>query len=191
VSSSARIVIINSCSDLKEEDYEAAVERRPNFLALWGQLADKAEPGQECGKLLALLARVAGAMWLDGDLRVEMMQDGDKTVVELLTELGGGLRERVYQPTTFRIPLSELIAAIAKNPSALEPLGVRSRSPRRVVLLANAGTSKSTLPPPDVKVKGAGSEPPTQPKVKSGVRIPLSPKAPVDLHIRKKPAPKE
>lgn len=181
--SSARRVILSSCSDLSDEGYEAAVARRPHFLDLMHQLAEVAEPGQECVRVLHLLARVSEALWLDGDLRVEMMADDARTTFELLTELGGGLRERVCAPVTMRIPLGELVAAADREPWALEPLSVRSRSARRLVLLAGATTTKSTLPPPRVKVKGGSSIPPP-PEV--GGRSRQRAQGNGDVQIRKK-----
>jgi hypothetical protein len=168
---------------LKDEDFEAAVERRPHFLALLAQLAEVADPGQDSIKVLQLLARVSGALWMDGQLRVEIMADGKRSVFELLTELGGGLRERVCAPVTLRLPLPEVLDALSKGSSAVEPLFVRSKSPRRIVLVAGETSGGSTMPPPMVRVKGdkGSSRPPPavgQPK-------PAKP-AGTELVIRKK-----
>jgi hypothetical protein len=182
VGSSARIAILKSCSDLREEDFDAAVERRPHFIALLAQLAEVSDPGQDGLRVVQLLARVSTAMWLDGEMRVEILADGKRSVFELLTELGGGLRERVCAPVTLRLPLAELIEAIKAGEDAIEPLKLKSSSPRRVVLVVGDEGPKSTMPPPMVKVKGdkGTDRPPPATNV-------APPRTPREFSIRKKP----
>lgn len=186
--SSARITVLKSCSDLKEEDFEAAVERRPHFIALLAQLAEVSDPGQDGLKVLQLLARVSGALWMDGQLRVEILADGKRSVFELLTELGGGLRERVCAPVTLRLPLPEIVAALERGAESIEPLFVRSKSPRRVVLSTGELARHSTMPPPMIKVKGAASTrpppemAPSKPPLKPPTKTPGS-----EIVVRKKP----
>src|ERR1700722_19383541 len=87
---------ITRCISVTDNDLEEAVRSRVSAKALLEHMAKIAKPNDGAPKILLVLARMASTAcdWLDGELRVELVGDGELCVVESMTELGGGLRER-------------------------------------------------------------------------------------------------
>lgn len=149
---------IKRCLDIAEKDIAAAVETREACKLLLDHISKIAAPNQGAPKLLLVLARMATTAcdWVDGELRIEMVGDGEVTVVELMSELGGGMRERVLPSFSLTVPLVEFTRAVERVPHMIEPLTTKVASPRRVVFTASQEVRKSTIPPPPVEI-GEGS----------------------------------
>lgn len=149
---------IKRCLDIAEKDIAAAVETREACKELLDHVSKIAAPNQGAPKLLLVLARMATTAcdWVDGELRIEMVGDGEVTVVELMSELGGGMRERVLPSFSLTVPLAEFTRAVERVPHMIEPLTTKVASPRRVVFTASQEVRKSTIPPPPVEI-GKGS----------------------------------
>jgi len=145
---------IQRCFALGDEDVRAAVGSRSAAKALLDHLAAIAKPNEGAPKILLVFARMATTAcdWLDGDLRVEIMGDGDVCVIELTTELGGGLRERAMPSFAVGVPLSEFIGAVGRVPRMIEPLVVKTKSERRLVLVSNVERAGRSLPPAPVVI---------------------------------------
>jgi hypothetical protein len=161
---------IKRCLDVTDKDIAQAVETRESCKALLDQIAKVAAPNQGAPKLLLLLARMATTAcdWVDGDLRIEMVGDGDVTVVETMSELGGGMKERVLPPFSMNVPLSEFVRAVERVPHMIAPLLTKAVSPRRVVFSASEEVRKTTVPPPRVEIGEAslyGAGAPRPPKI--------------------------
>jgi hypothetical protein len=90
--------------------------------------------------------------WVDGDLHIELAGDDESTVVEVLAELGGGLRERIFPTTSFRAPLTEFARAIERVPHMVAPLSIQARSSRRISLAASATVRRTSIPPPPIEI---------------------------------------
>ena len=146
----AKFAHIERCVDLSEADIEDATGDRASLRALLQRMAEVARPGEGAAKVLLVFARMASMAcdWLDGDLTVELMGDATTTIVDLLTDLGGGLRERVVPSAVLAVPLKELTSAVDRMPHVILPLSVLSRTERRVVLGATAAVRRSSLPAP-------------------------------------------
>jgi hypothetical protein len=129
---------IKRCLELSERDIVSAVEDRRTAKALLDQLARVSRPGDGAPKLLLLFARLATSEveWIDGALRVEMMGDSDVTVVEVLAELGLGMRERVFPSLKMNVPLDEFARAVERVPHMVAPLKLATATSRRLVLTA-------------------------------------------------------
>ncbi len=154
---------IKRCLDIAEKDIAAGVETRESCKELLDHIAKIAAPNQGSPKLLLLLARMATTAcdWVDGELRIEMVGDGEVTVVEMMSELGGGMRERVLPSFSLNVPLAEFTRAVERVPHMIEPLATKVASPRRVVFIASSDVRKSTMPPPPVEIgKSSLYEPP-------------------------------
>jgi hypothetical protein len=149
---------IKRCLDIAEKDIVTAVETREACKLLLDHVSKIAAPNQGAPKLLLVLARMATTAcdWVDGELRIEMVGDGEVTVVELMSELGGGMRERVLPSFSLNVPLAEFTRAVERVPHMIEPLTTKVASPRRVVFTASQDVRKSTIPPPPVEI-GKGS----------------------------------
>lgn len=156
---------IERCLDLDEETTARAVASREDTKALLDQLAKVATPGSGAAVSLIVLARMATPTceWLDGDLRVEIVRDGGHaTVVEVLTELGLGSRERVFGKVRFDVPFEEFTVAIERRPDMIAPMTVATSEPSRVILTANEGLRSDVFSASVVKVAKASlrSSPP-------------------------------
>jgi hypothetical protein len=141
---------IGRCVDLSEADIAAATGDRASLRALLQRMAEVARPGEGAAKVLLVFARMASTAcdWLDGDLSVELVGDATTTIVDLLTDLGGGLRERVVPSAVLAVPLKELTLAVDRMPQVILPLSILSRTERRIVLGATASIRRSSLPAP-------------------------------------------
>jgi hypothetical protein len=129
---------IKRCLELSERDIVSAVADRRLAKALLDQLAKVSRPGDGAPKLLLVFARLAGAgvEWIDGALRVEMVGDADVTVVEVLSELGLGMHERVFPSFKMGVPLDEFARAVERVPHMVAPLKIAAATNRRLVLTA-------------------------------------------------------
>ena len=87
--------------------------------------------------------------WLDGDLLVELASAGDATRVEVVTDLGGGLRERVFAPLVFQAPLVEFGRAVARVSHMIAPLRIRAKTAQSLILGASqtVHVRKTSMPP--------------------------------------------
>jgi hypothetical protein len=140
--------------DVTDRDVAIATAGRSAARALLQRMAEVSRPADGGPKVLLVLARMASSAcdWIDGDLRIEILGDGEISVVEVLTEMGAGMRERLLPPFTMKIPLTELIAAVERVPHMIAPLRLASKSARRVVLAATAEVRRSSSPPPFIEI---------------------------------------
>jgi hypothetical protein len=147
---------IARCLDLQEQDVASAMTTREEARALLGHLGAIAAPNTGAAKVLLVCARMATTAcdWTDGDLCIDLVGDEDACVLEVCTELGGGLRERIFPPVAFRAPLAEFARAIDRVPHLIAPLAVRSTTSRRIALSANEVVRRTTAPPPPIAISG-------------------------------------
>ena len=131
---------IKRCLELSDRDLASAVGDRRLAKALLDQLAKVSRPGDGAPKLLLVFARMAMASvdWIDGGLRVEMNGEGEITTVEVLSELGLGMRERVFPSFKMAVPLDEFVRAVERVPHMITPLTIATVSEQRLVLTAVA-----------------------------------------------------
>jgi hypothetical protein len=145
---------IARCLDLSERDVAEAVTTREGTRALLEHLARVSAPNTGTAKLLLVCARMATSAcdWVDGDLSIHLESEGDLTVVNASTELGGGLRERLFTPIVLKASLEEFTRAIERVPHMIAPLGVRATSPTGIVLTVSAEVRRTSLPPPSIEI---------------------------------------
>jgi hypothetical protein len=145
---------IARCLDLREDDLAGAIGTRAATRELLERLSAVSAPNTGVAKALLVFARMATTAcdWIDGDLGVDLVGDDEVTVVELSTDLGGGLRERVLAAVPFRAPLLEFARAIERVPHLIAPLVVKRQTPRRLTLAASAAVRKTTVPPPPIEI---------------------------------------
>ncbi|HEY6460808.1 MAG TPA: hypothetical protein VIY73_11680, partial [Polyangiaceae bacterium] len=145
---------IARCLDLQAQDVVDAVVARDSARALLEHLARVSAPDTGVAKVLLVFARMATTAcdWLDGDLTIDLQLDGNGTRVDVTTDLGGGLRERVFAPLLFHAPLVEFARAIERVPHMVAPLAVRGSTPKRVLLSATALIRRTSIPPAPVAI---------------------------------------
>ncbi len=132
---------IKRCLELSDRDITSAIADRRLAKALLDQLAKVSKPSDGAPKLLLMFAKIAAQQvdWIDGALRVELVGDGDSTTVEVLTELGLGMHERVFPSFKMSVPLEEFARAVERVPHMIEPLSIATSSEKRLVLTATEG----------------------------------------------------
>jgi len=140
--------------DLQSEHIADAIGTRERTRALLQRLADVSAPDTGIAKVLLVYARMATTAcdWLDGGLLIDLTAGADFTVVDAYTELGGGLRERLFAPVRFKAPLSEFVRAIERVPHMIAPLASRSSTARRLALSATEVVRRTTAPPPPIEI---------------------------------------
>jgi hypothetical protein len=145
---------IARCLDVRESDFIEALRERSSTLALLAHLASISAPNTGVAKVLLAYSRMAttACNWIDGDLSIEIVGGDDATVIEATTDLGGGLRERLFAPATFRAPMEEFARAIDRVPHMIVPLVIRARSSGRLSLSATAAVRRTSAPPPPVEI---------------------------------------
>jgi hypothetical protein len=145
---------ITQALDLGEADIKAAMASRETARTLLAHLAARSAPNTGAAKVLLVLARMATTAcdWLDGDLAIDLRADGEATRVEVATELGGGLRERVFPTLVLKAPLVEFGRAIERVPHMIAPLAMGGRSASRITLGATAAIRKTSIPPPPIEI---------------------------------------
>jgi hypothetical protein len=163
---------IKRCLELADRDIASAVADRRLAKALLDQLAKVSRPGDGAPKLLLVFAKLASESveWIDGALRVEMVGDSDVTVVEVLSELGLGMHERVFPSFKMGVPLEEFARAVERVPHMIAPLKVASASGRRLVLAAalDEEEDEAAAPVPAVSIGDDSLYGEEEPKTRSG-----------------------
>jgi len=145
---------IARCLDLQDQDVVEAVATRDATKALLAHLSTLSAPNTGVAKVLLLFARMATTAcdWIEGGLAIDLVGDADVTVIETSTELGGGLRERLFAPPAFKAPLAEFVRAIDRVPHMVAPLVIRSKRARRIRLSVTEAIRRSTVAPPMVEI---------------------------------------
>jgi hypothetical protein len=145
---------ITRCLELQEQDVTEALRSRGETKALLAHLAAISAPNTGAAKALIVLSRMATTAcdWIDGDLSIDVYGNPDGAVIEIGTELGGGLRERLFAPLSFRAPIQEFTRAIERVPHMIQPLVIRAKSARRISLSATEALRRTTAPPPPIAI---------------------------------------
>jgi hypothetical protein len=145
---------IARCLDLQDQDVGDAIGTRERTRGLLKHLSALSAPNTGVAKVLLVFARMATTAcdWLDGDLSIELRAEGDETTIETATDLGGGLRERVFAPLAFKAPIAEFQRAIDRVPHMISPLTVRAKGPSRIALTVTEAIRKTSVPPPPIEI---------------------------------------
>jgi hypothetical protein len=116
--------------------------------ALLEHFAVIAKPHDGAPLLLLLFARLATVAcdWLDGDLFILMEARRPwSTVVTVATELGSGMREKVFPSIELAVPLDEFTGAVARIPQMVHPL-VAEIARDQLLLSASEHVRTSAIP---------------------------------------------
>ena len=141
---------LERCGQLGQGDLESAVTSREDCERLLTRMSEVSAPDTGGAAVLSVFAALASTAcdWLDGDLVIEMVEDDDAITVNVQTDLGGDMREKVFRrPFVLRMPLAEINAAVERTPDLLGALKLRRISWKRLALSANQEVRSSTMPP--------------------------------------------
>ena len=67
--------------------------------------------------------------------------------MNVMTELGAGMRERLVPPSVLKAPLAEIASLLSEKPDLVGALNVKRRSWKRITLDASEQVRRSTRPP--------------------------------------------
>jgi hypothetical protein len=119
------LATLTSCAELTTEHAKQAASSSAEMRTLLNRVAQIAEPGAGCPKLLMALARLAGQDWLEGgELRVELAGDDASTTIIVMCDYGFGIRERLLSPVELPVPLDEFSRALELSPKLVLPLRI-------------------------------------------------------------------
>jgi hypothetical protein len=126
-------------SDLPERDVIAALISRDECALLLARIAEMPSARSAARSLVALLGRLAtpACGWLEGELAVELFEEESVTRIRVMSELGGGLRERVLPAVAVAQPLEDILVAFERHRDRVAVLRLERVSSRCALLLAS------------------------------------------------------
>jgi hypothetical protein len=150
----ADLAELRSCGDLRRAHVARAVGSRQGTIDLLRHLAGISAPDSGAPKVLRVFAWMAKSSceWLEGSLRVALEEVPEGTRVDLATDLGGGVRERVMPTFVMKAPLQEFRVALRQGPRLVGSLEVQAVDDRRLALSASEETSTTSAPPPSFAI---------------------------------------
>lgn len=123
---------------------------------LFRRLAEICAPEQGWTKLFKVIARVAVAEWMEGELQVDF--DGDEsggTTIAFYSVLGVGIRERLFSPQRLNVPIDEFQRAVVLTPEIVGPLRAhQGRS--RLTLVMGLRVRNKDVPEFELEEKAKG-----------------------------------
>lgn len=129
---------------------------RAPAIALLKRLERISAPNAGAPKILLLLCAIARfSRWLPGQMRVELVRDAERTVVDIQMD-EGGIRERLCGKLSLSAPLDEFVETVRKLDAHPEtPLNVTSYRRKDDVLTAieltmAVAVRPLTMPPPEM-----------------------------------------
>lgn len=173
---------LERCAEITDDVVAEAIASRSAMRALLARAAEIARPMEGAARVLVAFARMATTAcdWLDGDLVVEIVGDDEVCVVEVMSELGGGFRERVFPSFTLHVSLDEFVRAVRLVPRMVLPLRMKQRE-GRLIFSATEAVRASTRPPAAAEVEEdlltiEVTAPESAPKLRARAAIPALPR---------------
>ena len=147
---------LKQCTELRDAHIVHAVSSSEAMEALLARFTEIAAPGKGAPIILAALARLGTTAcdWIDGELRIEVSGDQEKTKIAVSTSIGAGFREKLFADTTLRVSFDEFVRGVARAPKLIEPLTVKQTA-KLIVLSATQEVRRTSLPPPMVQIDPA------------------------------------
>jgi hypothetical protein len=123
-------------SDISAAHVQQAIVSRATFRAFLDRTAAVSEPEDGGPKVLMACAALSTCDWLDGDLRIEIEGDENRTRIGLLID--AAFRERIFPAVELNVPFDEFVRAVRLAPHLITPLVVRDNRAGRLVLTHQA-----------------------------------------------------
>ena len=149
---------IKRCADIQEAHVIQAAKTRDDMRALLLHAAKISRPGEGASKVLLALARMAmsSSDWVDGDLRADLVANGERTDVDVKS-ISGGVIERVFPTFTLDAPIDEFTRAVRLVPKMIEPLFMHAQSEEHLVFVSDEELYED-LPPESVEIGEAEAD---------------------------------
>ena len=119
------------------------------------RVAEIAQPEQGWTKLFKVMAHVAQAEWMEGDLQVDFNGDDKGTTVSFYAVLGVGIRERLFGAQYLGVPIDEFQRAVVLNPEIIAPLRAH-QGLNRLTLAAGERVRNKDMPDFELEEKAKG-----------------------------------
>jgi hypothetical protein len=147
------LATLESVSDLTSEHAKLAASSSTEIRKLLKRVAEIAQPGEGCPKIMMALARLVGQPWVEGDLRIELSGDDTSTTMNIMCDYGVGIRERLLPLTRFGVPIDEFERALELAPKLVLPLRISEEDGKLVLTpLATPEASVRSIAPPELAV---------------------------------------
>ena len=157
---------IQCCRDIAEEHVARAVATRAAMRAFLTQIAKVSRPMEGAPKILLALARLAtrACDWIDEDLLIVISGGDERCTLEVLSDFGGGLHERVFALVKLGVPLDEFVRAVRLVPKMILPLKMKEQD-GKLVFTATEHTRRTSMPPPPILIAPEHLSAPRAPRV--------------------------
>ncbi|MBX3261741.1 MAG: hypothetical protein KF782_18805 [Labilithrix sp.] len=149
------LATLATSADLTPEVLLQAASSSQELKRLVARASELARPEQGWTKLLKVIARVARAEWLEGDLQVELSGDDKGTTIAFYAVLGAGIRERLFGAHYLQVPIDEFQRAVVLAPAIVEPLQAHQEL-NRLTLAAGRRVGNRDLPDFELEEKAKG-----------------------------------
>lgn len=157
-------VTISTSTELTPEVVQRAASSALELRRLVTHVAEIARPEEGWTRLLRVIANVAVADWMEGDLEVDFIGDDKGTTITFYAALGVGIRERLFAAQYVCVPIDEFQRAIVLDPRVAAPLRAH-QDLNRLTLAAGerAGTREVLDFELEERAKGDGERPTAPP----------------------------
>jgi hypothetical protein len=113
---------VRSSKELTSELAFQAAASSTELKRLFVRIGEIAAPEEGWTRIFKVIARVAAAEWIEGDLQVDLYGDEATTTIAFYSVLGIGIRERLFAPTNLNVPIDEFQRAVVLTPDVCAPL---------------------------------------------------------------------
>jgi hypothetical protein len=113
---------ITTSAELGADAVQQAASSSQELKRLVMRMGEIALPEQGWTKLFKVIAKVAVAEWMEGDLQVDFNGDDKGTTVTFYSVLGVGIRERLFGAQYLQVPIDEFQRAVLLTPALVAPL---------------------------------------------------------------------
>lgn len=169
----ARALEFQRCEEVEAELIEAAFDpsgqphAAQRVLRLLERMARVSKPNTGAPRLLMVLARLAEADWIDGNLEITLRDFGVATEVDVRVD-NGRLRVR-WRTFNLAVPLSEFSEFLRKSPSAVRPLALFGEPIAEELRLRARPSSPPVAPEPAAAPSSRGGR--ADPHAKATLRM--------------------
>lgn len=146
---------VTTLDDLTPDAIAQAASSSQELKRLVLRLAEVAQPEQGWTRIYKVIALVAAAEWMEGDLQVDFVGDDKGTTLSFYAVLGAGIRERLFSPQYLAIPIDEFQRAVVLNPAVVAPLRAH-QGLNRMTLAAGARVRNNEVADFELEEKALG-----------------------------------
>ncbi|MDF2693174.1 MAG: hypothetical protein K0S65_1557 [Labilithrix sp.] len=145
---------LSTSDELTADAIQQAASSSQELKRLVVRLGEIASPEHGWTKLFKVIAKVAVADWMEGDLQVDFNGDDKGTTLTFYAVLGVGIRERLFGAQYVQIPIDEFQRAVLLAPALVAPLEAHQGLNRLTLAIGNV--KNKALPDYELEEKAKG-----------------------------------